>query len=309
LVTGGAGFIGSHLADALVHQGIAVRLLDDLSTGTFDRPGRRDAGGPECVEGDVRDAAAVRAALDGIDTVFHLAARCSVAASVERPHDVDEHNVGGTLTVLQAAAELGVRRVVLASSAAVYGELDSQPARESDPPHPTSPYGASKVAAEAYAAAFAASRALDTVSLRFFNVYGPRQTLQSDYAAVVPAFIDAALAGRALSLFGDGEQTRDFCFVQDVVKACLQAAQRAAPFSGCAYNVGSGGACSVNGLAETLGNVLGKKLDREQRPTRAGEVRHCRADTTRATQQLGFRASVPLADGLKATLDWWEKQR
>ncbi len=300
VVTGGAGFIGSHLVDALLAQGRRVRVLDNMSTGreaNLDDARRNGGERLELTVGDVRDPAAVKETLAGAERVFHLAALVSVQQSVEHPRFCHEVNVTGTLNVLEEACRAGVRRVVLASTCAVYGDDPELPKREEMPPQPQSPYAASKWMDEIYAGLYRRLYGLETAALRFFNVYGPRQDPASEYAAVIPKFLSRMSAGRRPIVFGDGGQTRDFVYVEDVVAACLRATEGAA--SGGVYNVGSGRRYSLLELVEVLNRVLGTRLEPEYGPARVGEVRHSVASVERARRELGFEPRVTLEEGLR----------
>ena len=300
LVTGGAGFIGSHLADGLVRRVDRVRLFDNVSSGTWANVAALgDA--VERVEADLRDEAAVRRATDGVEVVFHLAADPSVPRSVADPRTCYDVNLTGTLNVLQAAREAGCRRVVFASSCAVYGDDPALPKRETMAPRPGSPYASSKLAGEELCRVFWRLYGLETVSLRFFNVYGPRQDPRGPYASVIPRFIDALRPGSTPTIHGDGEQTRDFVFVGDVVQANLRAAS-AANAAGGIYNVASGQSVSLNRLLATLAGLLGRDAVATYAPARQGDVRHSAADVSAARAVLGFDPRVSLQDGLAHTL-------
>ena len=300
LVTGGAGFIGSHLVSRLLAGGASVRVFDDESSGDF---GRLDglAGDLERVRGDVRDVAALARATAGVDRVFHQAADVSVPRSVEDPSTTYAVNVTGTLNVLEAARAAGVRRVVMASSSAVYGDDPEMPKREGMAPRPISPYASSKLADEGLCEVWARCYGLETVALRYFNVYGPGQDPASAYAAVVPKMIDLVRQGRSPVIYGDGEQTRDFVYVGDVVEANLlaMASPRA---SGGVFNIASGGGISLNRMLDLIGDVIGRELTAEYHPERAGDIRHSLADASLAAEELGFRATTPFAEGLRRTM-------
>ena len=296
LVTGGAGFIGSHLVEALVEHGERVRVLDDFSTG------RREnldavAGHIELLEGDVADPETVERAVAGCDYVLHLAAIASVQASLKYPRRTQQVNVEGTLNVLEAARQAGARRVVLASSAAVYGDHTALPLREELPPHPLSPYGASKTAGEAYCSAFHAGYGLPTVVLRFFNVYGPRQDPANPYSGVISIFAAQMSRGERPVVYGDGVQTRDFVYVADVARAMLLACERKTAVGG-VFNVAGGKQTSVLQLAAVLNQVLNVSLTPAFAPARSGEVRFSQGDVRRAREVLGWEAQVPLREGL-----------
>jgi UDP-glucose 4-epimerase len=302
LVTGGAGFIGSNLVDALVEQGSEVVVLDDISTGFREHVHPA----AQFVEGDVADRDAVTRAVAGCDVVFHQAAHRAVFRSVERPIETDRANVGGTLNVLQAAREAGVRRVVAASSSSVYGGAEIVPTPESAPLVPRSPYAVSKLAGEHYCRVFWELFGLETVVLRYFNVYGPRQRPDSQYAAVIPLFIDALRSGRPPEVHGDGAQTRDFTFISDVVEANLRAASAPAErCSGKAYNVAGGKTQSLLELLALLEQVLGVHIEPDHTAPRAGDVRNSRADCTAAAADLGYHPAVPFDEGLRRTIAWF----
>lgn len=300
LVTGGAGFIGSHLVDLLIRSGWNVRVLDNLSSGTHANL-QATHGDIEFIEGDVRDEAACRRACRGVDCVFHLAAIASVIRSVENPMLTHDVTLGGTLNMLLAAREQNVRRFVFSSSASVYGNATVVPTDEKQPLQPMSPYATAKAAGEFYCQNFWGLFGLETVILRYFNVFGPRQSAFSDYAAVVPVFINAALAGKTPLIYGDGLQTRDFVAVENVVAANLLAADAAA--AGHAVNIGSGLAISLLDLIAELETNLGKKLNPIFQPAREGEVRHSRADISCAERVLNYLPAVSISVGLSRTLD------
>ena len=304
LVTGGAGFIGSHLAQTLVERGERVRVLDDFSTGRRENLAAV-AEHIELLEGDIASPETVEQAMAGCHYVLHLAAIASVQASLEEPRRTDRVNVGGTLHVLEAARRAGVRRVVLASSAAVYGDHSALPQREELPLRPLSPYAASKAAGEAYCSAFHASYGLPTVVLRFFNVYGPRQDPSSPYSGVISIFAARMTQGQRPAIYGDGEQTRDFVYVADVVQALLLACERETAV-GAVFNVASGRQTRILQLATTLNEVLDTNLTPTFAPARAGEVRFSEGDARRAQEALGWEATTPLREGLSSLVQWNE---
>jgi UDP-N-acetylglucosamine/UDP-N-acetyl-alpha-D-glucosaminouronate 4-epimerase len=304
LVTGGAGFIGSNLVDALVGAGADVVVLDDLSTGFAENLHRSAT----LVQGDVADLTAVTRAVAGCETVFHLAAHRAVLRSVEQPLDTDRANVGGTLNVLVAARDAGARRVVCASSSSVYGGAEVLPTPETAPLLPRSPYAVSKLAGEHYARVFWELFGLETVALRYFNVYGPRQRPDSRYAAVIPLFIDALLQRRPPEVHGDGRQTRDFTFISDAVAANLRAAEAPADrCAGRAYNVAGGAAYSLLDLLEILRGITGVDVEPSHVGPRAGDVRHTRADITAAADDLSHRPAVAFDEGMRRTVEWFTR--
>jgi nucleoside-diphosphate-sugar epimerase len=302
-VTGAAGFIGSRLSARLAAEGHDVIGLDDLSEGSLDN--LEDATSAAFVPVDLRDVEGVARAAEGCEVIFHQGAKRSVPRSLVEPSITTEVNVTGTLNVLLAARSVGAR-VVWASSAAVYGDQESFPLHERMLPRPKSPYAASKLAGEAYARAFFISLGVPTVSLRYFNVYGPGQDPASEYSAAIPRFITACLLGTRPVIHGDGEQTRDFTFVQDVVEANLRAA--AAPDSafGEAFNVGGGARpSSINEVLATIAELTGAHPDPIREPARAGDIRTTAADMTRCEQVLGYVPSIDIREGLRRTVDWY----
>jgi len=297
LVTGGGGFIGSNVVRALLERGDDVRVLDNFSTG--NRANLADiAGELEMVEGELRSYERVHAATRGVEVVFHQGALPSVPRSVQDPLTTAAVNTEGTLNVLLAARDESVRRVVFASSSSVYGNSDELPRVETQNPDPISPYGVSKLAAERYCVSFSRVYPLETVALRYFNVFGPNQDPSSQYAAVVPRFITAIGDGRAVPIYGDGEQQRDFTYVANVVEANLLAAD-ADRVSGTIVNIATGRATSVNELADTIGSILGTTVERELNPARTGDIRDSYADVARARDLLGWEARIGLEDGLR----------
>jgi UDP-glucose 4-epimerase len=305
LVTGGAGFVGAHLAEALVRRGDRVRILDNLSTGQrANLASIQDQ--VELFPGDVGDSQAVARAIAGCDLVFHQAALASVPRSLAEPLATHEACATGTLVVLDAARRAGVRRVVYAASSSAYGNRPEPRKREDDLPSPLSPYAAAKLAGELYCKAFWHSYGLETVALRYFNVFGPRQDPSGPYAAVIPLFVKALLSGQRPTIFGDGLQTRDFTYVANVVHANLLAA--AAPeAAGGVFNVGSGTAISLLDLLRELNAILGTQVEPIFQPPRAGDVRDSLADISRARRVLGYEPQVSLAEGLKRTVDFYRQ--
>ncbi|MCC2667945.1 MAG: Nucleoside-diphosphate-sugar epimerase [Armatimonadetes bacterium] len=299
LVTGGAGFIGGHLVRRLLTNGWRVRVLDNFSSGLRTSLDTEDV---ELIEGDIRDVDACRRACRGVDSVFHLAAIASVASSVADPiysHDV---NVNGTLNMLMAARDGNARRFVLSSSASVYGNAELVPTPESAPLQPQSPYATGKACGEMYCRNFWELYGLETVILRYFNVFGPGQNPVSGYAAVIPQWIGAATRGERPVIYGDGRQTRDFVFVGNVAAANARAAM-ADGVAGMTFNVAGGEAISLLRLIEELEGFSGRALHPEFRAARAGEVRHSRADITQAREQLRFLPEVSFQDGLRCTYE------
>ena len=301
LVTGGAGFIGSHLVDRLLADGWRVRVLDDFSSGRPENVAHW-AGGAELVRGDLRDRALLPKLLDGVEVVFHQAAVPSVPRSVAEPERTNDVNVTGTLGLLEAARRAGVRRVVFASSSSAYGDTPVLPKVETMPPAPMSPYALQKYAGERYCQLFHRLYGLETVALRYFNVYGPRQNPKSEYAAVIPRFATAFLRGEAPVVFGDGEQTRDFTYVGDAVAANLLAAD-APRAAGEVVNVAGGRRVSLNELLGELRAITGAQVDARYQPARPGDVRDSLADLSRAEELLGYRPQVELPSGLRRTVE------
>ena len=308
-ITGVAGFIGHHLAIAWRRRGAEVVGLDNFRTGRRENlQAIRDAVGEEgftFVEGSITDLPTLRAAMEGCRAVHHLAAQVSVPESMESPRECVEINVGGTLNVLDAARANGVSRVVFSSSAAVYGDDPRSPKTEDMTPAPKSPYGITKLDGEFYLKMYAEAFGLPTVSLRYFNVFGPRQDPRSVYAAAVPIFIDRALRGEAITIFGDGEQTRDFVFVEDVCAANILAATSPKAGRGEVFNVGNGGVTTVRALAEVIVEITGSRSEIRHAPERAGDIRHSRARVDALREQLGFEAAVSLRDGLSQAIAAW----
>lgn len=301
MVTGGAGFIGSHIVELLLAEGQEVVVFDNFSTG------REVNIAPfgnsiQVVRGDIRDIDAINCAMDGVDYVIHHAAEISVIKSLEEPEFVNEVNVGGTINILSSAAKHGVKRVTFASSSAVYGDTGTIPQHEGMLPNPISPYGASKIAAEQYISCFYHLHGLETVRLRYFNVFGPRQNPKSQYAAVIPKFADRLIAGKELHIYGDGEQTRDFVYVKDIARANYMAcfADNAA---GEVFNIAGGKGVTVNELANTLMRVSKRKVEIVYDSPVAGEIKYSTNGSTKAQDVLGFTPQTSLEDGLRAVVE------
>jgi nucleoside-diphosphate-sugar epimerase len=302
LVTGGAGFIGSNVARALLARGDDVRVLDNFSTGS--RANLADLEGHvELVEGDLRSYERVHTAVRGAEVVLHQGALPSVPRSVQDPLTTTAVNVEGTLNVLLAARDEGIRRVVNASSSSVYGNSGSLPRVETQLPDPISPYAVAKLAAERFCTSFSRVYGMEIVSLRYFNVFGPRQDPTSQYAAVVPRFISAIAAGEPVTVYGDGEQSRDFTYVDNVVAANLLAAD-ADRVAGEIVNVATGGSATVNELAETIGRLLGRPVEKAYEPEREADVRASWADLGEARRLLGYDPQISLEEGLRLTADF-----
>lgn len=305
LITGGAGFIGSHIVAKLVTMGERVRVLDNFSSGK-----RANLGGMkdkvEVVAGDILDTDLLRQAVTGVRVIFHQAALRSVPFSVENPTLVNKVNVEGTLNVLTAARDCGVRRVVYASSSSAYGRGAMQPKKETDTPGPISPYAVAKLAGEYYCKVFSELYGLETVSLRYFNVFGPRQDANSQYAAVIPRFIQWALQGEPLEVHGDGLQSRDFTYIDNVVAANLQAAQTELGV-GQAFNVGQGETHTLLDLVAEIEKSLGMKLKRSHTAARAGDVRYTQADISESRRCLGYSPEVSFEEGLAKTVKFFRR--
>ncbi len=304
LVTGGAGFIGSHVVEELVARGEHVRVVDNLLTGRRENV-QPFEGDVEFVEADLSLPEVARAACDGVGVVFHLAALPSVPVSMARPLETTRHGIVATANVLVAAKDAGARRAVFSSSSSVYGGEGQFPQREDSPPRPKSPYAATKLCCETYCRAFSEAFGLDTVCLRYFNVYGPRQPLAGPYSAVFPAFITRMLRGERPVVYGDGRQSRDFTFGADGGRANLLAAARPEPFAGESINVAAGRSVDLLELVGRINRRLGTALDPEFAPERPGDVRWSSADVTRARDLLGFRAEVDLDEGLARTIEFF----
>jgi len=301
LVTGGAGFIGSNLVRALTERGDEVRVLDNFSTGSRSNLEGTDV---DIVEGELRSYERVHNATRGVEVVYHLGALGSVPRSVQDPLTSSAVNVEGTLNVLLAARDEGVRRVVFSSSTSVYGSSRQLPTTEDSPPDPLSPYGVAKLAAERYCISFSrVYESFESVVLRYFNVFGERQSPFSQYAAVVPLFVTTIAAGRPIDVHGDGEQSRDFTYVGHVVDATIRAGD-ADGASGEIFNVAAGSPASVNAIADTIGELLGKPVEKRFLPSRAGDIRDSWADLSKAKRILGYEPAVDLRDGLRRTIQY-----
>ncbi|MBX3279478.1 MAG: SDR family oxidoreductase [Acidobacteria bacterium] len=306
LVTGGAGFIGSHLVSALLARGDRVRVIDNLATGKLSNIAPL-LNRIEFIRADISDFDSIREAFEGVPVVFHQAAVPSVPRSVADPRLNHEANVNGTFNVLMAAREAGARRVVFATSSSVYGGTSGLPKREDMAPAPLSPYAAAKLAGEYYCRVFSESYGLETIALRYFNVFGPRQDPTSAYSGVISKFITTLLCGERPAIFGDGEQTRDFTYIDNVVAANLRAAEIAGA-CGQVLNIGTGNRTSLKQLLAALQRIIGTSIEPEYRPARQAEPRDSQADISLARQLLGYEPCVSFDDGLKQTVDWYREQ-
>jgi nucleoside-diphosphate-sugar epimerase len=309
LVTGGAGFIGSSIVRALLARGDKVRVIDNFFSGKRENLAEV-AGDIELLEADVRDDAALERALAGVELVFHEAAIPSVPRSLVDPISSNEANATATLKVLHHAKKAGVRRVVYAASSSAYGDTPTLPKVETMRPAPLSPYAVSKLAGEHYCQVYAGAYGLETVSLRYFNVFGPRQDPASEYAAVIPRFVTAALAGGGVTIYGDGTQSRDFCFIENTVEANLLAGSAPADkVSGRVFNVACGEATTLNQVVELLGGIVGAKIPVTYAPGRVGDVKHSLADITEARTRLGYAGAVTFVEGLRRCVTWYAERQ
>ncbi|HHT9155357.1 MAG TPA: SDR family oxidoreductase [Candidatus Tripitaka sp. YC43] len=307
LVTGGAGFIGAHLVERLLGQGETVRVLDNLDTGRKENLAHCLKKVDFC-KGDIRDKKTVEKAMKGVDCVLHIAAQRSVPRSIDDPLSNNEVNVQGTLNVLWWAKETGVRRVVCASSSSVYGDSQAMPLKESYTPSPLSPYAISKLVGEYYCGVFYKIYGLETVSLRYFNVFGPRQDPCSQYANVVPLFIKAGLDGRQVEVHWDGRQSRDFTYIEDTMNATLLAAT-VPGVAGKVFNVGCGKDYSILDLLKTVERIIGRPISYTHTGARKGDVRRTLADISLAERLLGYKVSIGFEEGMEKTTEWFKKGR
>ncbi|MDQ0300701.1 UDP-glucose 4-epimerase [Salibacterium salarium] len=307
LVTGGAGFIGSHIVKALIEKGEQVRVLDNLKTGKEENISAyvHDI---EWIEGDFTDLTVLKKALKGVDTVFHQGAIPSVPKSINEPMDTNHANVTGTVQLLQAAVEEKVSRVIYAASSSAYGDSEVLPKREDMLGKPMSPYAVSKYAGEHYCKAFHEIHGLETLSLRYFNVFGPKQDPYSEYSAVIPKFIHSVLRDQSPTIYGDGTQSRDFTYIDNVVSANILAAE-AAHLSGEVINIGSGEQIDLNQLVSKINKKLGKEIKPTYAAERVGDVKHSLADITRAEKLIGYRPNVSFTKGLDQTIEWFKENK
>lgn len=307
LITGGAGFIGSNIAEKLIERGERVRIIDNFSTGKYENiEGFKDK--IELIEGDLKDINDVKTAVKGIDYVLHQAALPSVPRSVADPISSNANNIDGTLNLLVAAKEAGVKRVVIAASSSVYGDTEVLPKDEDMMPNPLSPYAVTKYVEELYGKVFYKVYGLETVSLRYFNVFGPKQDPNSQYAAVIPKFITKMLKGESPVIFGDGEQTRDFTYVDNVVKANILAALSKNVGHGEVINIACGERISLNQLVDKINKILGTDIKPLYDKPRLGDIRHSLASIEKAKKLLGYKVSVKFEEGLKKTINWYKKR-
>lgn len=308
LITGGAGFIGSNLADELIAQGAKVSIIDDLSTGSVENI-EEITGDFEFIKGDINDDTAVKRAIDGVEIVFHQAALPSVPRSVENPAETHRVCVDGTFNLLLKAKESGVRRFIYAASSSAYGDQPTLPKIETMRTDPLSPYAVAKLAGELYLRSFNNVYGLETFALRYFNVFGPRQNPSSMYSGVISRFIDALMKGTTPVIYGDGEQSRDFTFIANVVNANIQAAQTSTGL-GMTMNVANGDRITLNQLLEVLKEITGKTdVAANYLAERRGDVKHSQADNSLAVEHLNYKELVGLEEGLKRTIEWWKESR
>lgn len=308
LVTGGAGFIGSNLAESLLKKGVEVSILDNFVTG-FRENLDEIKGKFDFIEGDLNDDSKVITALKGVDTVFHQAALPSVPRSVENPQETHDACVNGTLNLLLKAKDQNVRRIIYAASSSAYGDQETLPKVETMIPKPLSPYAAAKLMGEYYCQVFNRVYGLETICLRYFNVFGPRQNPSSMYSGVISRFIDSIMTGKTPVIYGDGEQSRDFTYIANVVDANIKAAQTAEGI-GEIINVANGERITLNELLEVLKKITGNlNVQADYQPERKGDVKHSQADNTRAVNWLNYQKICGLEEGLQQTIDWWKSSR
>jgi nucleoside-diphosphate-sugar epimerase len=308
LITGGAGFIGSNLADELIRHGAKVVIIDNLVTG-FRENLEEIKGDFEFIEGDLNDDIKLKQAIDGVETVFHQAALPSVPRSVDNPQETHQACVNATFNLLLKARENNVRRVIYAASSSAYGDQKTLPKVETMLPEPLSPYAAAKLMGEYYCQVFSKVYNLETICLRYFNVFGPRQNPSSQYSGVISRFIDALMGDKTPIIYGDGEQSRDFTFIANVVDANIKASQSAKGV-GEVMNAANGERISLNELLEVLKKITAKEdVSAEYQPERKGDVKHSQADNRRAIDRLGYEKIVGLEEGLRKTIDWWKTSR
>ncbi len=307
LVTGGAGFIGSNIAEHLVAQGKSVRVFDNFSSGKRENV-RSFAGKAEIIEGDLRDPQSIQQAITGVRFVLHLGAVASVTRSVEDPRTTTEANISGTVNLLLAARDAGVKRVVFSSSSSIYGDTPTLPKGEEMIPSPLSPYAVHKITGEYYCRVFWQLYGLETVALRYFNVFGPRQDPQSQYAAVIPRFIMAILRDQSPVIFGNGEQTRDFSHIENVIEANVAACAAPREALGESFNIACGGRISLLDLVDTVNKILGKKIEPTFNPPRRGDILHSQADISKAETVLGWKPRIKFSEGIAKTIAWYQRQ-
>jgi nucleoside-diphosphate-sugar epimerase len=307
LITGGAGFIGSNIAEYLVGQGRSVRVFDNFSSGKRANV-QSFADKAEIIEGDLRDPKSIQQGVKDVRYILHLGAIPSVPRSVENPQATNEANITGTVNLLVAARDAGVKRVVFTSSSSVYGDTPTLPKREDMPPSPLSPYAIHKITGEYYASVFWRLYGLETVSLRYFNVFGPRQDPQSQYAAVIPRFITAILHDQSPVIFGDGSQTRDFSHVENIIEANRLACEAPKEALGQAFNIACGGRISLLDLVATVNKILGKNVKPKLDPVRRGDILHSQADIAKAEKLLGWKPLVSFPEGIAKTVAWYQRQ-
>jgi len=307
LITGGAGFIGSNLVERLLQEGHEVRVIDNYETGNKENL-NEFLSDIQLFEGDIRDATLVDQAVDGVDFVFHQAALSSVPRSVADPLASNAVNVDGTLNILMAARKTNAKKVVYASSSSIYGPTEVLPKEESMPPNPISPYALAKFTGEKYCQIFNELYDLPTVCLRYFNIFGPRQDPKSEYSAVVPIFITTLLSGKTLNIFGDGEQSRDFTYIENAINANLLASTASKEADGEVFNVGCNARATLNTLVALISEYLGVEFEPQYHPPRLGDVKHSQADISKAQRLLNFNPKVDFKQGLEKTIDWFQKQ-